>query len=63
MTDSSLVYINSVSTWDSGGEIKLDVIELKDGRVLAVSDEVVVLYNDMDDLVVGEPRTRESIPL
>ncbi|MDB4517058.1 hypothetical protein N9089_05605 [Crocinitomicaceae bacterium] len=61
MTDSNLVYINSVSTRDSSGGLELDVIELRDGRVLAISDEVVVLYSGMDDLVEGNPVTREPI--
>ena len=47
-------YIKDVSTWDSGGGIALDLIELKDGRVLAVSDEVVILYRDKEDLVTGD---------
>ena len=45
----------------TGGGIVLDIIELKDGRGLAISDEVVVLYSDMDDLMQGETRTR--VPL
>ena len=54
MTDNGLMYINSVSTWDSGGGIELDVIELRDGRVLAISDEVVVLcFTAMEDLETG----------
>lgn len=57
------VFIKNVSACDSGGGNELDVIELKDGRVLAISDEAVVLYSDMDDLVAGEPGTRESIAL
>ena len=42
--------IKGITTWDSGGGIELDLIELVDGRVLCVSDEAVVLYKDMDDL-------------
>lgn len=49
--------IKSVSTWDSGGGIELDLIELTDGRVLCVSDEAVVLYKDMDDLEAGNAST------
>lgn len=46
--------IESVSTWDSGGGIELDLIELVDGRVLCISDETVVLYRDMEDLEAGD---------
>jgi hypothetical protein len=50
----NLVFIKNVSAWNSGGGIELDVIELRGGRVLAISDEVVVLYSDMGDLETGE---------
>lgn len=46
--------IKSVSTWDSGGGIELDLIELADGRVLCISDEAIVLYKDMEDLETGD---------
>lgn len=46
--------IKGVSTWDSGGGIELDLIELVDGRVLCISDEAVVLYKNMDDLEAGD---------
>jgi hypothetical protein len=32
----------------------LDLIELKDGRVLAISDEIIVLYKSMEDVVTGD---------
>lgn len=44
MTDKPPHRIRAVSTWESGGGIELDLIELADGRVLAVSDESVMLY-------------------
>jgi len=56
-------YIKEVSTWDSGGGITLDLVELKDGRVLAISDESIVLYRDMEDLMTGEPSTRPILHL
>lgn len=59
-----LEYIKETSSWESGGGITLDIVELKDGRILAISDEVVILYSDMDDLMGGEPsETRPSIVL
>ena len=59
-----LEYIKELSTWDSGGGVTLDLIELKDGRVLAINDEVVVLYKDMEDLMAGEaPVKRPSLIL
>ena len=49
-----LEYVKEVSSWDSGGDVTLDLVELKDGRVLAISDEVVVLYKDMEELLTGD---------
>ena len=46
--------IKSVSTWDSGAGIELDIVELADGRVLGISDEVVILYKSMEDLEMGD---------
>ncbi len=46
--------INSVFSWDSGGGIILDIVELKDGRVLAISDELVMLYDNIEDLETGD---------
>lgn len=49
-----LEHIEKISSWDSGGDVILDPIELKDGRVLAVGDEIVVLYKDMEDVMIGD---------
>jgi len=59
----NLVFIKNVSAWNSGGGIELDVIELRGGRLLAISDEVVVLYSDMGDLETGGESNRKSIAL
>jgi hypothetical protein len=47
-------YIKSISSWDSGGGIVIDIVELKDGRVLGITGESVVLYPNMDALEEGE---------
>ncbi|WP_374090125.1 hypothetical protein [Methylomicrobium lacus] len=47
-------YIRSVSSWDSGGGITVDIVELSDGRVLGITDESVVLYPNMEALESGE---------
>ena len=47
-------YVKSVSSWDSGGGIVVDVVELKDGRVLGTTDESVVLYPSMEAMEEGE---------
>lgn len=48
------VNIANVSTWNSGGGVELDLIELSSGKVLAISDEVIILYDDMEELTCGE---------
>lgn len=52
--NSEISAIKSVSTWNSGGGIELDLIELADGKVLGISDEVVILYASMEDLETGD---------
>jgi hypothetical protein len=47
-------YVRSVSSWDSGGGIIVDIVELADGRVLGITDESVVLYPNLDALQDGE---------
>ena len=39
MSDSS--HIHSIETWDSGGGIELEVVELVDGLTFVITDEVV----------------------
>lgn len=55
--------VEDVSSWDSGGGIVLDLVTLKDGRVLAISDEAVILYRDIEDLQVNNPAERPTIHL
>lgn len=58
-----LEYIAETSTWDSGGGMLLDILTLKDGRVLAVSEDAIVLYASLDDLESGENAERQTIYL
>jgi hypothetical protein len=54
-------YIKEITAWDSGGGNELDIVELSDGRVLAISDEAVVLYDEINDLLQGQAKKRETI--
>lgn len=63
MNSDELGFVADMSIWDSGGGLELDLITLKDGRVLAISDDVVVLYESMDDLVAGEAKERPMLAL
>jgi hypothetical protein len=53
-----LIHIKSVTSWDSGGGMQVDLVELTDGRVLGITDESVVLYADMEEAMgSGEANT------
>lgn len=43
--------------WNSGGGIWLAVVRRGDGRVVAISDEVVCEYASEDDLLSGQPES------
>jgi hypothetical protein len=57
----TLEYIEDVSTWDSGGGTSLDLVRLKDGSILAISSESIVLYASEEDLEGGDEANRPSI--
>ena len=42
-------------TWQSGGDMWLVIIRRPDGKIVAMSDEVVAEYDSEDKLVDGEP--------
>jgi hypothetical protein len=58
-------YIAGIETWGSGGHM-LDVVTLKDGRVLMIGDGPVVLYESRSEFERGDrgtslARTGEAI--
>ena len=58
MTESEAQAVARVlggDAWNSGGGIQLVVIERRDGRVVAVSDEAVCEYADRDALMHDRP--------
>ena len=59
----SLEHLAEATTWDSGGGQVLDLLKLKDGRVLVISEDAVVLYANMKDVETGEARERPTIYL
>ena len=61
--DMEPAIVRDVSCWESGGGVVLDLVTLKDGRVLAISDEVVILYRDINDLQANQPRERPTLLL
>ena len=56
-------FIESIETWGSGGQM-MDIIVLKDGRVLVVAAHGITLYRDRAAFDSGTDGTRvESGPL
>lgn len=58
-----LEHIENTTTWDSGGGQVLDLLTLKDGRVLVVSEDAVVLYESQEAVEDGEAKERPTIYL
>ena len=54
-------WISNISSWDSGGGMEIDIVELKDGRVIEVSEEAAVHYENIEDLEPGEAAERQTI--
>ena len=42
-------------TWQSGGDIWLVILRRSDGKIVAISDELVAEYADETDLALGGP--------
>lgn len=61
MSKKNNPYVKNVSTWDSGGGVTLGLVELDDGSVLGISDEVIILYANMDDVMGGEPSAERQV--
>ena len=51
---SACAFVKRLTTWDSGGGMAMDIVELQDGQVLGITEDSVVLYQNMDDLEQGE---------
>ena len=48
-----LEHIKEISSWDSGGGLSIDIVELKNGRVIGITDESIVLYQSKEELLEG----------
>ena len=57
----NLEWVEEFGTWDSGGGQILDILTLKDGRVLVISEDAIVLYADKNDLEEGAAKERPTI--
>jgi len=47
-------FIESVETWNSGGNVMLDIVKLKSGKVIIISDEVICKYNSIEEFMGDE---------
>jgi hypothetical protein len=56
-------FIEKIETYNSGGNVMLDAITLKDGRYLVISDEVMCLYDSEDAFNNGEYDDSKCIEL
>lgn len=50
-------YITRVETWNSGGNIILDIVYLKDGTVLVIDGDQIGNYSSLDDFLNGTGTT------
>lgn len=56
-------HIVEISSADTGGGFVIDLVTLGDGRVLGISEDAVVLYENMDDFERNDARERPMIAL
>lgn len=47
-------FIKEIETWNSGGYVMLDIIWLKSGKILVISDEVVCKYDCIEQFMGDE---------
>jgi hypothetical protein len=52
-------YINNTTTTRLGGGFFADLIHLKDGRVIAIQDNMVCVYSNEDALIFADANTTE----
>jgi len=61
---SMLAKLLNGRVWNSGGDIYLVLIERQDGKIVAVSDEVICEYKDEEALMTASnPKAIKSIYL
>ncbi len=49
---TAAAHVRKVDTWDSGGGVELDILELDDGTVLLVANDTVAFYRSLDEFWV-----------
>ena len=56
-------FIDKVTAYETGGGCPVDFVLLKSGRVLGISGDCVVLYDNMEDFYDMETKSRQIIEL
>lgn len=56
-------YIACVEVWEPQGPVTVDLIHLYDGRVLGITGDCVVLYDNLMDFEDAETTERPTIDL
>jgi hypothetical protein len=54
-TKMECAFVADIETWGSGGQM-LDVLVLKDGRIIAIMESRLAVYEDNDAFEAGTPR-------
>jgi len=48
-------YIKKTYSEHTGGNMIVDIVQLKDGRILGISGDLINLYKSVEDIFEGEP--------
>lgn len=56
-------FIDCIEEWEPRGPTPVDLVYLRDGRILGINDECVVLYNNLADFEDAETTERPTIDL
>jgi hypothetical protein len=56
-------YIAQITSENTGGGCIVDFVHLKDGRILGINDEYMVLYDSMDEFWNATAQNKPTIEL
>lgn len=42
-------YVTNVETVDTGGHVKVDIVHLKSGQIVTVTDDCIVVWKSLED--------------
>lgn len=56
-------YINCIEVWEPHGPVTVDLVHLSGGRVLGITDECIVLYDNLMDFEDSQTTNRPTIYL